>query len=418
MKAVLSSVLALAPFLLTSRSSSEEWNQWRGPGRDGTAPASAPVWPESLGEDRLVKLWNVSLAEGYASPVADGGLVYTVETREKEREIVRAFDLETGSAAWEAGWEGSMKVPFFAAKNGSWVRNTPAVFGGAVYVGGMRDVLVKLDAATGAEQWRIDFMERDGTELPAFGHVSSPLPGTDGGLYVQAGCAVAKIEAASGKTLWRALEDRRAMFGSAFSSPVLANLGGKTQLVAQTRSTLGGLDPETGEVLWSTPVEAFRGMNILTPTVIGDNRVFTATYGGGSFLFAVEKGADGSFSVSEQWRLSELEGYMASPVVVDDHLYLFGKDKHLHCVEIATGTVKWTSEEEFGEYWSMVRQGDRILSLDQRGELILLRATPERFELVDRRRVSSDDPTWAHLGIAHDRLLVRSLKGLAVYRWK
>lgn len=208
------------------------------------------------------------------------------------------------------------------------------------------------------------------------------------------------------------------MFGSAFASPILAKLLGKEQVVAQTRSTLGGLDPETGAVLWSIPVEAFRGMNILTPTVIGDDRVFTATYGGGSFLFGIEKSADGGFSVSELWRLKELEGYMASPVIVGDHLYLLGKDKHLHCVEIATGTVKWTSEETFGEYWSMIRQSDRVLALDQRGELILFRATPEKFTPLDRRTISPKDPTWAHLGIAGDRLLVRSLKGLSVYQWR
>jgi len=53
------------------------------------------------------------------------------------------------------------------------------------------------------------------------------------------------------------------MFESAFSSPMIATLQGKRQLVALTRSTLGGLDPETGDVLWSIPVESFRGMNIL-----------------------------------------------------------------------------------------------------------------------------------------------------------
>ncbi len=44
---------------------------------------------------------------------------------------------------------------------------------------------------------------------------------------------------------------------------MIATLQGKRQLVALTRSTLGGLDPETGDVLWSIPVESFRGMNIL-----------------------------------------------------------------------------------------------------------------------------------------------------------
>ena len=404
--------LALAPPV-----KAEDWNQWRGSLRNGTVASTDFMWPGSLAEDRLTKVWEIDLDESYASPVTEDGMIFSVATSNKKSEIVQAFDLKSGEAKWESDWEGAMKVPFFAAKNGSWVRATPAVSDGALYVAGMRDVLVKLDAETGEEKWRIDFTEQEGTELPAFGYCSSPL--VDGGaLYVQAGCAVAKLDAESGKTLWRALEDRRAMFGSAFSSPILATIGGKRQVIAQTRSTLGGMDPDTGEVLWSVPVEAFRGMNILTPTVIDENRIFTATYGGGSFLFTVERDAEGVFTVTETWRKKEIEGYMASPIVIGDHLYLLGRDKNFYCVEIGTGKVAWSSEEKFGEYWSLIHQDNRILALDQKGELLLINASPEALQILDRRKISPKDPTWAHVGIQGDLLMVRSLKGLAVYQWK
>ena len=38
-----------------------------------------------------------------------------------------------------------MKVPFFARKNGSWVRSTPIYSKGTLYVGGIRDVLRAID---------------------------------------------------------------------------------------------------------------------------------------------------------------------------------------------------------------------------------------------------------------------------------
>lgn len=395
----------------------EDWTQWRGPQRTGEVSAESPDWPDSLADQHLKKLWSIDLHESYASPVNAGNLVFSVSTEDKKNEIVRAFDLTTGDQTWEATWEGSMKVPFFAAKNGSWVRATPAIADNAVYIAGMRDVLVKLDASTGDEKWRIDFAEREGTELPAFGYVSSPLPDA-GALYVQAGCAVAKIDAESGETLWRAMENRQAMFGSAFSSPIIGTISGKRQVIAQTRNALGGLDPETGEVLWTIPVEAFRGMNILTPTVIGENQVFTATYGGGSFLFTIERDPEGTFSVTETWRKKKLEGYMASPLLIGDHLYLFGRDKKFYCIEVATGKTAWVSEETFGEYWSLVHRGDRVLALDQRGELILFDADPKAFTILDRRKISPKDPTWAHIGVTGDRVMVRSLKGLTVYEWK
>ncbi|MDF1656364.1 MAG: PQQ-like beta-propeller repeat protein [Verrucomicrobiales bacterium] len=393
-----------------------DWNQWRGPDRTGEVPEESP-WPEKLSDEHLVPLWNAKLAEGYSSPVSSGGSVFTVATEDKKFEVVKAFDLATGNARWKDSWEGAMKVPFFAAKNGSWVRSTPLVSNGALYVGGMRDVLVKLNIETGDEIWRVDFTEREKTDIPSFGQVCSPLlDGSD--LYVQAGLAVAKLNAETGETIWTSLEDKRAMFGSAFSSPVIATLGGKRQLVVQARLALAGLDLESGAELWTTPVKAFRGMNILTPSIIGEDTIFTASYGGGAFLFSVTANGDGNFSVKQRWDNEDLEGYMGSPVIRGEHVYLHGRDKKLHCISLETGEATWSSDEEFGEYWSMINQGDRVLALDQKGELILFNASPEKFEILDRRVISKKDPTWAHLGIDGNKLLIRSLKGISIYQWQ
>tara|TARA_R110002096_G_scaffold83431_5_gene193448 strand:- start:3105 stop:4358 length:1254 start_codon:yes stop_codon:yes gene_type:complete len=393
-----------------------DWNQWRGSERTGEV-ISEGAWPTSLSDDHLSKLWNAPLAEGYSSPVSANNQVFTVATQDEANEVVKAFNIDSGDQLWKDDWEGALKVPFFAAKNGSWIRSTPTIDRGAIYVGGMRDVLVKFDTETGKELWRIDFTEREGTEVPSFGHVCSPLY-DNGDLYAQAGLAVAKLNAETGETIWRSMVDERAMFGSAFSSPVIATLAGKRQLVVQARLSLAGLDLETGEELWNTPVKAFRGMNILTPTIIGENQIFTASYGGGAFLFDIIQNNDGKFSVEQKWNNEKAEGYMGSPVVIGDHLYLHGRDKKLHCLELATGNATWSTDEEFGEYWSMIFQGNRILALDQTGELILFDASPDSFQLLDRRKISPDDPTWAHLGLDGDRLLIRSLKGISVYEWK
>ena len=72
------------------------------------------------------------------------------------------------------------------------------------------------------------------------------------------------------------------MSGGAFSSPIVATLEGQKQLVVQTRQELAGVDMASGKVLWKQAVPAFRGMNILTPTVV-DNKVFTSSYNNKSF---------------------------------------------------------------------------------------------------------------------------------------
>jgi hypothetical protein len=61
------------------------------------------------------------------------------------------------------------------------------------------------------------------------------------------------------------------------------------------------------------------GMNILTPTVLGD-RLFTSAYGGGSRLLEIRPSGDG-FNVETVWNTS-LQGYMSTPVVIDGHAYL------------------------------------------------------------------------------------------------
>ncbi|NIP85781.1 MAG: PQQ-binding-like beta-propeller repeat protein, partial [Planctomycetales bacterium] len=341
-----------------------------------------------------------------------GDRVFTTETRDRQFEVVRAVDRATGRTLWQAEWEGAMRVPFFAAANGSWIRSTPTYDGQSLYVAGMREVLVCLDAQTGAERWRVDFVKQFQTPLPSFGFVCSPLIVGDH-LYTQAAASFVKLEKATGKVVWRTAEDGGGMFGSAFSSPIRAVLAGKQQLVVQTRRELKGIDEASGDQLWSQPIEAFRGMNILTPTVHGGG-IFTSAHSGTAQLLRIVRGQEG-FSVETAWSLPA-QGYMSSPVIIDGHAYLHLRNQRFTCIDLEAGKEKWRTRP-YGKYWSLVAQGDRILALDERGDLLLIRANPEKFELLDSRHIS-EDPTWAHLAVSGDQLVVRELNALAAYRWR
>jgi hypothetical protein len=84
---------------------------------------------------------------------------------------------------------------------------------------------------------------------------------------------------------------------------------------------------------------------------------------------------------------------------------------------MASGRELWVTEEKFGQYWSLVSNGTLILALDQKGELLLIRASPERFDLLDRRRVSTAQ-TWAHLVVCGDEVFIREQRAIAAYRWR
>jgi outer membrane protein assembly factor BamB len=352
------------------------------------------------------------LGPSYSGPVVTADRVFTTETKDKKSEAVLALDRTTGAELWRQTWEGALSVPFFAKSNGDWIRATPAWDGSALYVAGMRDVLVALDGTTGALKWRRDFVEQFKTPLPAFGFVSSPLVDGDA-LYVQAAASLLRLKKDTGEVVWRALEDEGGMWGSVFSSPAIATLAGQRQLLVQTRTTLAGVDLDSGKILWRQAVEAFRGMNILTP-VVYDDHVFTSTYGGKTIAFRVTREND-QWRVTPAWSLKQ-QGYMSTPVVIAGHAYHHLRSQRMTCLDVADGIERWTSTQSFGKYLSLVARGDRILALDQRGILYLLRANPERLEVLDERKLDSTD-TWAHLAVSGNELFVRELGALAAYAW-
>lgn len=397
-----------ADTIQNSGSKTADWNQWRGPKRDGKL--TGLELPTSLDDQQLQKVWSIPLEPSYSGPLVVGDRVYTTQTIRRKHEAVTAHDRNTGEKLWEKQWEGAMSVPFFAKANGDWIRATPAYDQGKLYVAGMRDKLVCLNADSGEVVWDLDFPKIMKSKVPAFGFVSSPL--IDGNaVFTQAGQAIFKLNKLTGEVIWKAGENGGGM-DSAFSSPMIATLAGKRQLVVQTRNELMGLKIEDGAILWRQKIEAFRGMNIITPTIDGDS-IFVSSYGGKTKLFELVAG-NGGFELQERWMLPA-QGYMCTPVVVDGHAYTHLRNQRFACYDLKNGVEKWKTSK-FGKYASLVAVGDKILALDQNGTLMLLKTNSEAFELLDKRKVGSD--TWAHLALQGDQVFIRGLKELSMYQWR
>ena len=252
-------IIVLLSIHSSAHSQDTDWNQWRGPKRDGTINIKLP---ENLEDVQLS--WEVSLQPSYSGPVTQDGFVFTTATVNKQYEEVYCYSEKTGKLVWTSKWNGAMTVPFFAAANGSWIRSTPLVADGKLFVGGMRDVLTCLNVEDGKILWQKDFVKELKSPIPSFGFASSPIY-EDGKVVVQAGSGVIQLDAENGNILWQASKDQGGMNGSAFSSPTIEVINGKPQLVVQTREELVGLGWKSGEKLWGVKIPAFRGMNILTP---------------------------------------------------------------------------------------------------------------------------------------------------------
>lgn len=401
--------LVLAITTTASADADSHWNQWRGPKRTGATEPVSSGWPKRL-NGHLQQQWNQPLQPSYSGPVVMGNLVYTTETVDERSERVTAFDRVTGESVWRQEWQGAMKVPFFARANGSWIRSTPAVDEALIYVGGIRDRLVAMDRLNGEVAWEKDCVAEFSTPVPTFGFVSSPI--IDGvHLYVQAAGSVLKLDKRTGKLLWRSMQDGGGMNGSAFSSPMLTQIAGKRQLVVQTRDTLAGLQVDDGSVAWSQEVPAFRGMNILTP-VMWNQQIFTSSYGGKSLLFEPQQNG----TVATKWT-HKAQAYMSTPVVIGDHAFVQLRNRRFTCIDLKTGDTKWTTSPFKAQYWSMISQGDRILALDDLGNLRLIRANVNEFELIDEMEIS-DQPTWAHIANDGNQIFIRHLEGLTAYRFE
>jgi outer membrane protein assembly factor BamB len=107
---------------------------------------------------------------------------------------------------------------------------------------------------------------------------------------------------------------------------------------------------------------------------------------------------------------------MSSPIVLGGHAYVHLRNQRFACLDLATGKEDWITTP-FGRYWSMVAQGDRILALDETGDLRLIRATPEKYELLGEAKVA-DKESWAHVAVDRGMVFVRDLDGITAYGWK
>jgi outer membrane protein assembly factor BamB len=393
----------------------QPWDQWRGPSRNGAI--AGPAWPESLQGDHLAVKWRVGLGPGYSGAVVVADRVFVTETVDDKVEAARAVDRATGKEIWKTSWKKKgANVSLPARRHGNWVKSTPAFDGERLYAAGMEEVLVCLSGADGAVLWSIDFPKEYGTPVPGFGCVSSPLVVGDH-VYMQAASSFVKVDKRTGQVLWRVLvadKFRVLTDDGAESSPVFAVIQKQPQLVVQARPSLHGVDPESGKVLWSQPTDALMDNNILTPIVLGDH-IFTSSQHGGVSLYYIRRHEFG-LTPQTRWHQSKPSGYMSSPVVVGDHGYLHLGNNRLACIELRAGTAVYTTKP-FGDYWSMVVQGDKVLALDASGELMLFRANPAKFDLIDRRKISEQD-TWGHVAVFGEQIFVREKHGLLALEWR
>ena len=83
--------------------------------------------------------------------------------------------------------------------------------------------------------------------------------------------------------------------------------------------------------------------------------------------------------------------------------------RDLFCLDLNAGLKPlWSAEHEaFEDNVSMIGHADRMLITSIKGELLLVRAGPQRYELISSRRLLDDGEILSHPALVGRRLYIR-----------
>jgi prepilin-type processing-associated H-X9-DG protein len=213
------------------------------------------------------------------------------------------------------------------------------------------------------------------------------------------------FDAATGATRWAAHD-----FEAAYASPIIIQFGGRDHLITFTGGEVSGMNPETGELLWSYPHKTQYGANISTPVWTGDGLLFlSAAYGSGSRVIRLKQ--DGDKTVAEEvWANRKMSIHFGDAVRVGDHVYGSSGDfgpAFLMCVNVNDGEVAW-KERGFKKANVLFADG-KLIVLDEDGVLALVKCAPTACEILSQSQLVQR-VAWTVPALADNTLYIRDRK--------
>lgn len=404
----LSAVGLLIVALTSTTLVAQNWPQWRGPNRDGTAQGvTVPsTWPE---QPKLV--WKVDVGVGHSSPVVADGRAYAFG-RVGEEEIVSAVDLETGKVLWSSRYAAPYRVNQAAMRHGPGPKSTPLIYGGTLYTLGISGILSAFDLKTGAVRWKKTFAGEFKESSPTYGAAMSPLV-VDGLLIAHLGTdtqgALTAFDAESGAVKWRWGID-----GPAYASPIVVDVAGTRQIITQTYRSIVSVSTTDGAQLWQLPFKTDHDQNIVTPLAIKDVVVFSGLLNPTFAVRVARKGA--TWAPIKIWENANVSMYMSSPVLRGDVLVgLSHRNRgQFFGLSTTTGQTLWTSEGRQADNAAIVAAGDTMFLLTSDAELVVAKVTDKGMQTL-RRYTIADSPTWAHPIVLGSRVLIKDEKALTLF---
>ena len=225
--------------------------------------------------------------------------------------------------------------------------------------------------------------------------------------------------------IWRAksLGER-----GSYATPILITYKGKRQIIATTPQIVYGVNPDNGEIEWTfddwgTKLSGRgRGDGNITPNapLFRDGKIFYCHgYNLNGFQLQL---ADDLKSVSLLWRTDVMDTHHGGYVLVGNYIYgsnwINNNAGNWCCIDWNTGETKYETAWEGKGKGSIITADNKLICFDERrGTVGLVKANPEKFEVVSEFRIEKGSgPCWAHPTISNGILYIRH--GEAFYAFK
>ena len=402
MKRMFPYLLAIA--IANASSLASNWSQFRGHranGLDTTAPAvstwnvetgenvrwkvpvpglahSAPI----IWEDRLYLTTAIGAGDAELKVGLYGDIGAADDQSEHEWRLL-AFDRNTGERLYNVLAHRGIPKSVRHTK-ATHCNSTPATNGEFIVAILGSEGLFCFDMQ-GNLVWRKDLGEMDAGyfKMPTaqWGFASSPIIHENRVIVqcdVQKGSFIATFDLKTGQEIWRTKREDV----PTWSTPNIASVSGRTQILVNGWHHTGAYDFETGDEIWKLD----GGGDIPVPTpIVGDGLAyFTSAHGVFRPMRAVRLEARGDITPEDiqetnegiAWVHFRKGNYMQTPILVGDNLFGCDDRGTLTCFDAQTGQIYFSERLQGGGFTaSLVSDGTRLYVTSEPGTIWVVEAT-------------------------------------------
>ena len=387
-----------------------DWPSWRGPTGVGICDETdLPLkWD---GKTKENVLWKAPLKDttGHSSPIVWGDKLFLTtavkQTRQQEeaKEIPEHHLSCYRSSDGELLWKTLIPPGKELAGYGIYASPTPCTDGKTVFAWFGSAVLAAVDY-DGKLLWR---QERSGPFFLNPGICSSPVLYKDHVILVcdqgRENGFLQGIDKATGSIRW---EQKRLGLDYCNATPMLLNVGGKTQLIVAGSRILQGLEPDSGEKVWWCKSSGFGA----SPAAGGG--LIYADKGLNEGALAVDTTGSGDVSESHvKWRLEKSPGDYSSPVISGEYIYRVAAEGVIDCRKLTTGEKVFTGRlDGLSKLASPIVTADGKIILASTGKSYVIQTGP-KLEILGSGDLGGGGG-GASPAIAHGRIFLRDGENL------